>query len=219
MAEIAIIGAGLMGTAMAWPLSDNGHQVRLVGTHLDGEIIRSLKERGWHPRLKRQIPPRVTPCFVEELAGALAGAEIVVSGVSSPGVHWAGRTIGPHLTPGQMVIAVTKGLEAAANGDLRILPDVLADEFPPAIRERVPVAAIGGPCIAGELAGRRQSCVLFGCRDGRGRRAAGGDIPHPLLSYLADDRPGRAGDQRCAEKCLRAGGGAGGRDAGACRRR
>ena len=27
------------------------------------------------------------------------------------------------------------------------------------------MAAIGGPCIAGELAGRRQSCVVFGSRD------------------------------------------------------
>jgi glycerol-3-phosphate dehydrogenase (NAD(P)+) len=81
-------------------------------------------------------------------------------------VHWIGRTIGPHLSSGQMVIAITKGLEADANGDLTILPDVLKAELPAGIRERVPLAAIGGPCIAGELAGRRQTCVVFGSRDG-----------------------------------------------------
>jgi glycerol-3-phosphate dehydrogenase (NAD(P)+) len=155
-----------MGTATAWPLADNGHAVRLVGTHLDAEIIRSCKEQHYHPRLKRELPPTVRPFYVEEVAEALKGVDVIVSGVNSLGVHWIGRTIGPHLVPGQLIIAVTKGLESTAEGDLMILPDVLASEIPAAVRDRVNLAAIGGPCIAGELAGRRQSCVVFGSRDG-----------------------------------------------------
>ena len=166
MARVAIVGAGLMGTAVAWPLSDNNHEVRLVGTHLDADIIRSCKETHFHPRLKRRLPDGVVPYYVEEIDLALDGVDVIVSGVSSPGVHWIGRTLGPLLKPGQKILAVTKGLEAADNGDLRILPDVLAGEVPASIREQVKFAAIGGPCIAGELAGRRQTCVIFGCRDG-----------------------------------------------------
>jgi glycerol-3-phosphate dehydrogenase (NAD(P)+) len=166
MAIVTIVGAGFMGSATAWPLADNGHTVRLVGTHLDGEIIASCKARRLHPKLQRELPAAVTPFHVEELAQALDGAEIVLSGVNSSGVHWAGRTIGPHLRPGQILIAITKGLELGADGTLAILPDVLRGELPAAIRDRVPLAAIGGPCIAGELAGRRQTCVVFGCRDG-----------------------------------------------------
>jgi glycerol-3-phosphate dehydrogenase (NAD(P)+) len=64
-----------------------------------------------------------------------------------------------------LIIAITKGLEAADNGDLMILPDVLYRELPEEIRDEVTVAAVGGPCIAGELAGRRQSCVVYGSRD------------------------------------------------------
>ncbi len=154
-----------MGTATAWPLSDNGHQVRLVGTHLDGDIIKSCKEQRYHPRLKRELPSNVQPFYVEEIAQALDGVEIIVSGVNSLGVHWIGKTIGPYLQPGQLIIAVTKGLEAAPNGDPIILPDVLASELPTGIRDQVKLAAIGGPCIAGELAGRRQTCVVFGSRD------------------------------------------------------
>lgn len=166
MATVAIVGAGFMGTAMAYPLSDNGHAVRLVGTHLDGEIIRSCTERGYHPKLKRELPPSVRPYYVEEVGEALRGVEVIVSGVNSLGVRWIGRTIGPHLVPGQLIIAVTKGLESTPDGDLLILPDVLASELPAGIRDQVRLAAIGGPCIAGELAGRRPSCVVFGSRDG-----------------------------------------------------
>jgi glycerol-3-phosphate dehydrogenase len=88
MAIVTIVGAGLMGTATAWPLSHNGHTVRLVGTHLDGEIITSCKEKRYYPRLKRELPPGVRPYSVEETAAALDGAEIVLSGVNSLGVRW-----------------------------------------------------------------------------------------------------------------------------------
>jgi glycerol-3-phosphate dehydrogenase (NAD(P)+) len=165
MANITILGAGLMGTAVAWPLSDNGHTIRLVGTHLDAEIIRACLDNGYHPKLRRPLPPRVQPYFVEQLPEALAGADAIVSGVNSLGVHWIGHTLGPLLWPGSLVVAVTKGLEAQPDGAPRILPDVLASELPPTLRDQVSLNAIGGPCIAGELAGRRQTCVFFTGRD------------------------------------------------------
>src|SRR5512139_3534874 len=124
MSNVAIVGAGMMGSAMAWPLSDNGHRVRLVGTHLDTEIIASCLEKRWHPPLRRRLPDSVQPYYSDRVAEALEGVNVVVSGVSSPGVHWIGRTLAPHLKPGMKIIAVTKGLEANTDGNLRILPDV-----------------------------------------------------------------------------------------------
>jgi glycerol-3-phosphate dehydrogenase (NAD(P)+) len=154
-----------MGTAVAYPLVDNGHTVRLVGTHLDGDIIESCQSKHFHPKLKRELPPGVTAYFVDDIALAMDGADIIVSGVNSLGAHWIGQAIGTHLQPGQLIIAITKGLEATANGDLVILPDVLAGELPEDIRNQVKLAAVGGPCIAGELAGKRHSCVVYGSRD------------------------------------------------------
>jgi glycerol-3-phosphate dehydrogenase (NAD(P)+) len=161
----AIVGAGVMGTATAWPLCDNGHEVRLVGTHLDRDIIQSCKEKNFHPRLKRRLPPNVKPFYLEEIETALQGADFILSGVNSLGARWIGQTLAPFLQAGDKVIAVTKGLEAGPDGELLVLPEVLRAELPAALREQVSLAAIGGPCIAGELAGRRQSCVFFGSRE------------------------------------------------------
>ena len=36
---ITIIGAGMMGSALAYPAFENGNEVRLVGTPLDRDII------------------------------------------------------------------------------------------------------------------------------------------------------------------------------------
>jgi len=75
MAIVTILGAGRMGTAVTWPLRDNGHEVRLVGTHLDGEIIRSCLDARYHPGLRRRIPDGVQPLFLEQLSEALTGAD------------------------------------------------------------------------------------------------------------------------------------------------
>ncbi len=165
MSIISIVGAGLMGTALSFPVSDNGHEVRLVGTHLDAAIIESCRAQGFHPTLKRTISPSVRPYFHSEIGEALRGAEVIVLGVNSRGVHWAAEAIGPHLRAGQSILMVTKGLETTANGDLMLLPDVLASRLPAAIRHQVHYAAIGGPSIAGELAARRETSVVFVSRD------------------------------------------------------
>ena len=170
MAVATIVGAGLMGSAMAWPLSDNGFEVRLVGTHLDEAAIESCTRNGFHPRLKRTLPPRVRPFRFRDIDQAVTGSDIVVSGVNSSGVHWIAEQLADRIKPGQKVISVTKGLHVDDDGTLRTFPELIAAGFPPAVRAAVPVAAIGGPCIAGELAGRRQSCVVFGCTDAAAAR-------------------------------------------------
>jgi glycerol-3-phosphate dehydrogenase (NAD(P)+) len=162
---IAILGAGMMGSALAMPLADNGHDIRLVGTHLDREIIDSVKANGYHPRLEIDMPPSVRPFQLEDAEEAFDGAEIVLSGVVSYGTHWAAEQLSKLLKPHHLLIMVAKGMEADEAGDLRILPDVLAADLPEDIRTQVPISAIVGPCIAGELACRRHSSVVFAGRD------------------------------------------------------
>ena len=161
MAIVTILGAGRMGTVITWPLRDNGHEVRLVGTHLDVAIIRSCLDARYHPGLRRRIPDGVQPFYLEQLLQALHGTDVIVSGVNSLGVHWIGRTLAPLLWPGASVLSLTKGLEAGADGVLRILPDVLANELTPELRVRVTVAAVAGPVLAYELSGRRISATVF----------------------------------------------------------
>jgi glycerol-3-phosphate dehydrogenase (NAD(P)+) len=165
MAKVAVIGAGMMGTALCTPLADAGHEVRLVGTHLDGAWVEAMAAERRHPKLGVPLPERVTPLPVAELRAALAGVDFVGVGVSSAGVRWAARTLGPLLAPGTPIIAVTKGLEETAPGVLRILPDVFHAELPPALRPTIVPAAIAGPCIAGELARRVPTGVVFCGRD------------------------------------------------------
>jgi len=161
MTTIVILGSGVMGSALAVPLAENGHDIRLVGTHLDRDIIDSVRATGVHPGLRRALPEQVVPCQLEEVEAAFDGADVVVSGVNSFGVRWAGQQLASLLKPDMLVLAIAKGMQATHDGDLRILPDVLAEQVPADLRASIPWAAVAGPSIAGEVAARRDSCVVF----------------------------------------------------------
>lgn len=76
MARILFLGAGVMGTALSVPLSDNGHSINLVGTHLDGDIIAKLQAGYPHPRLGVQVGESVTAYSYNQLNQAIKGVDL-----------------------------------------------------------------------------------------------------------------------------------------------
>ncbi len=160
MVKILILGAGVMGTALSVPLTDNGHIVNLVGTHLDGDIIAKLQAGYPHPRLGIQVGERVTAYSYDQLSEAIKAVDVVVIGVNSHGIEWAAQALSPVLSADLPILLVTKGL--AGDGEkLSILPDFFRANLPEPIGARLQIAAIGGPSIAQELAVRRHTCVMF----------------------------------------------------------
>src|SRR3954467_12095571 len=126
VSKVAILGAGVMGSALAVPLSDNGHAVRLGGTFPDRPITAAAAAGEPHPGLGRRLPGGVEALQLEALPSAIGDADIVVSGVNSPGVRWAAEQLAPLLRPHHRVLAIAKGMDLDDTGALRILPDVLA---------------------------------------------------------------------------------------------
>lgn len=161
MTTIAVLGSGIMAAALATPLTDNGHRVRLVGTHLDREIISSIQTTGIHPNLGLAMPEGVSAHQLEEAAEVFADVDLVMSGVNSFGVEWAGQQLAGLLRPGMHVIALAKGMHADDDGNLTILPHLLAAQLPEELRSQVTISAVAGPSIAGEVAVRRHTSVVF----------------------------------------------------------
>lgn len=164
MAIITIVGSGMMGSALAFPARENGHTVRLVGTHLDREIIDGCRKNNRHPKFTRDFPAGISYCQIEELDAALQGAALVIGGVSSFGVEWFGSHVLPRIADGTPVLTVTKGLMDTPDGQLLTYPALWQQKLD-ALGKRLPLCAVGGPCTSYELVAHDQTEVAFCGKD------------------------------------------------------
>ncbi len=160
MKTITIIGSGMMGSALAFPARENSNEVRLVGTHLDREIIDACKKTGRHPKFVKDFPDGVSYYQIEELESAIDGADFIICGVSSFGVEWFRDEILPKLHDNVPVISVTKGLMNTEDGELLTYLDVWQKKLDE-LNKTIPLNAIGGPCTSYELVAHDQTEVTF----------------------------------------------------------
>ena len=164
MATVTIVGSGMMGSALAFPARENGNEVRLVGTHLDREIIENCKKYNRHPKFEKDFPDGVVFYQIEELSSALDGADLVIGGVSSFGVDWFADNILPVIPENLPVLTVTKGLFDTPDGKLLTYPDLWQKKLD-SIGKKLSLNAIGAPCTSYELVAHDQTEVSFCGKD------------------------------------------------------
>lgn len=162
MSKFVIVGAGMMGSAMTYPAALNHHDIRLVGTPYDRDIIASLQESHYHPKLKATLPETVQAYQFEQLADVLEGADLLISGVPSFGTDWFAEQVLTKIPDTLVTLSLTKGLQDLPDGTL--LPISQAYLQHPAICGRaLTICSIGGPCISHELcAGLHTTVALVG---------------------------------------------------------
>ena len=144
---ITIIGAGMMGSALAFPAAENGHDVRIVGTCLDDEIIDGYIRTGKHEKFCRPFPENVTYHYFKDWKKCVEDADFVIGGVSSFGVDWFLEEILTQLDPAMPVLSVTKGLRATEDGTLLSYPGFWESELAKRGIHRT-ICAVGGPCTS-----------------------------------------------------------------------
>ena len=160
MAIVTIIGAGMMGSALAFPARENGNEVRLVGTPLDREIIEACISTNRHPKFNKGFPAGMKYYQIEDMMTAVEGADMIIGGVSSFGVDWFGDFVLPQIPESIPVLSVTKGLMDTEDGKLLTYPEVWARKLEK-LGKKLSINAIGGPCTSYELVAHDQTEVAF----------------------------------------------------------
>ena len=162
MSIITIVGAGMMGSAIGIPAAHNGHEVRLVGTHLDRDIIEHARATGNHLTMKRKLPDSYKYYQFEQMGEALEGADLLVGGVSSFGVDWFCEKVLKVIDPALPVLTVTKGMMDDEEGNLHVYPELFEAQSG---YRGLKLNAVGGPCTSYELADLDDSEVTFCGKD------------------------------------------------------
>src|SRR5438105_2424235 len=120
--ELAIVGGGSWGTALALVLAPRFARIRLwvYEADLAGRMAASRQNDLYLPGFR--LPPHVR--VTNELPAALEGAPIVLSVVPSHLVRSLYGRMLPCLDPGMLFVSATKGLE---NGTLLRMSEVIRE--------------------------------------------------------------------------------------------
>ena len=174
MQKAAVLGAGYMGSAITFPLSDNKIKVSLWGTWLDDKLIEG-SEKGNHPKLKKPLNPGVSCFYSKDLKRAIKDTDIIFIGVASEGFVNIFELLIDNIDPDRdyIFLKLTKGLveyegeimrssEAAKLIYYKKFPDRENSQNKAHIFK---ITSIGGPVRALDLANRTPSASVYGIQD------------------------------------------------------
>lgn len=141
-ANITIIGAGSMGTALSILLSNNGHKVKIwTPFSREADMINETREQVEKlPGVK--IPGNVS--CTSDMEEALQGAKVVVLAIPAQTIRPTIKKMLKYVSREMLVTCFSKGLEE--NSGLR-LSEVVLQEMP-----GIRYVALSGPCHTEELA-------------------------------------------------------------------
>ena len=167
MSKIVILGAGAMGTAFAYPCSDNKHDVSIVGTHLENDSIDELNSKHFHSGLNIEVLKTIKYFKHESIKEVFKiKPNLIVLGVSSKGIDWVAEELSKISYKEKLptLLMLTKGLSVHRNQY-----ELLVDKLTRLLSERgiknINLSAVGGPCLAAGLANRVQSGVVVASKD------------------------------------------------------
>ena len=162
MKKIVIIGAGAMGSAFTVPCADNSHEVFLVGSFLEDDLINEInKLDNFHPILKCQLPKKIKVIKFSDFNKDISkDIDLLVVGVSSKGIEWVGEEISKFYNDKIDILLLTKGLTIIDN-KFETLAEKLKKILMSKGIKKSKISAVGGPCLANGLANRINSSVVL----------------------------------------------------------
>lgn len=170
---VTILGAGAMGSALATPLYERGHRVRLWGTSLDDHLLDAIEAGKPHPRTHVAVPAGIELFRSDRLEEALAGADIAILAVASVGVEDVVRLAAPWLTAADTLAVTSKGFISDPDGTIRLLPASISAIFTSLGLKTPQIVAAGGPCKANEVASGRPTATVYASTDIEAARRVG----------------------------------------------
>lgn len=153
--QIAVLGGGSFGTAIARVLSENGYRVRFWMRDPDQAAM--IRDQHENPRYFPgvELSDLIEP--TTDIGAAIEGAALVFVALPSKVFRTVIHDSAHHFSPGQMVVSTTKGIERVG---FRLMSEVLQEELP-----EVRVGVLSGPNLAGELVAHELTASVIAAED------------------------------------------------------
>lgn len=155
VAEVAVLGGGSFGTAMAKVLGENGHRVHFwMRDEAQAEEVRATRINSrYMPGI--EITGDILP--TTDLADAVNKAELVFVAIPSKAFRTVIRENSEKFREGQVVVSLTKGIEAHG---FKLMSEILQEEIP-----RCRIGVLSGPNLASEIVNHDLTATVIAAKD------------------------------------------------------
>jgi glycerol-3-phosphate dehydrogenase (NAD(P)+) len=180
MAHVSVVGAGAFGTALALYASERGHGVSVwaFDEGLPEAVVRDGENAAYLPGFP--VPAAIR--FSNDLAQALADAELVLLTVPSAFMRRVSENACDLIPDGALVTSTAKGIEDSTLG---LMSDVLAETLAP---HRDRLTFLSGPSFAKDVAAGLPADVALAAEDIDVARSAQSLLHSPRFRvYTSDD--------------------------------
>jgi len=153
--KICVISAGSWGSALAYLLADNGHDVNLWFRNEDKakKVISDGENTEYLPGVP--VPDRINICW--DIEKAAHGCDFFVQGAPSRSVRETLEKFKPFIGENSTIVNIAKGLEESSG---KRLSQVIEDVLP-----NCHVATLSGPTHAEEVALKIPTAIVAASKD------------------------------------------------------
>lgn len=151
-----MLGAGNMGTALAFVLAQNGHSVDIW--NWEGEqqplcdILETHENKKYLPGIL--LPKKIQPVF--DLAHAVAQKKIIFLCVSTVAMKSVVKNCAKYLAPGTILVDVSKGLDPQTGKTIPQIIQALTK------KNKTHIVGISGPAVASQMVAGEYTALVLG---------------------------------------------------------
>jgi glycerol-3-phosphate dehydrogenase (NAD(P)+) len=179
MTNVAVLGAGAFGTALAIHSHSLGHRLRVWA--FDAGLPEDVAEKGENSVYLPGFPVPPDMLFTNDLGEALEEADLVLLAVPSGYMRSVTSQAVAHMPPDALITSTAKGIE---QDSLAMMSEVLAETMPDHVAH---ATYLSGPSFAKDLASRLPADVSLAANDIETARRVQEILHSPLLRVYASD--------------------------------
>lgn len=152
MKQIAVIGSGNMGTALAQVIADNGYEVKIWSIETD--VLKEINARHTNKKYLPKIKLSKKIKAVLNVKECIREAEVIILAIPSQVMRPVVKQIKPDLKKSQLLVSVAKGLEQKTG---LTMYEAILDELGKKWQDNLLV--LSGPSVASEFVRRKFAAV------------------------------------------------------------